>query len=50
MASVLTLLICTVQLVISRYELNQQMKDGKTVEEYTPTGKLMNARRYSSDD
>jgi hypothetical protein len=45
----LTLLICTVQLVISRYELNQQMKDGKTVEEYTPTGKFMHARRLSWD-
>lgn len=27
------------QLVISKYELNTQMIEGKSVEEYTPTGK-----------
>lgn len=33
------LLISRSQLLVSRFELNQQLKDGKTVEEYAPTEK-----------
>jgi len=31
--------LCRYQLIVSRFELNQQLKDGKSVEEYAPTEK-----------
>lgn len=35
----LTSCLTAAQLVISKYELNTQMVEGKSVDEYAPTGK-----------